>query len=473
MALVVYNTRTRRKELFEPLEPGRAGMYVCGPTVYDHPHLGHARAAVAFDIIRRTLEAVGHRVTYVQNITDVDDKILARAAEENTGPWEIAERYTRSYEEQTRAIGVRPPTLTPKATGHITEMIDLIARLIEVDMAYAVAGGDVYFAVEKFATYGSLSGRSLDEMRAGERVEPDPRKRHPMDFALWKGAKDGQVSWPAPWGAGRPGWHIECSVMSMKYLGETFDIHGGGQDLVFPHHENEAAQSEAVTHRPLARYWLHNGFVTLNHEKMSKSLKNFTLLSDVLAEHSAPAVRTLLAGAHYRSPLDMSPEILDEAGAVWQRFATFVRNASDAVGVGAADARVDEEWRARFLDAMQDDFHTPGAFALLHELISEANPMIESVESGADSDVLAGFLATFRACAGILGLDPVADWPESRATSAVAPLVEVLLKLRAEARGAKDFARADEIRNVLAAAGVVVEDRARGARWHLENPWRA
>ncbi|MFA5891705.1 MAG: cysteine--tRNA ligase [Actinomycetota bacterium] len=473
MALVVYNTRTRRKELFEPLEPGRAGMYVCGPTVYDHPHLGHARAAVAFDIIRRTLEAVGHRVTYVQNITDVDDKILARAAEENTGPWEIAERYTRSYEEQTRAIGVRPPTLTPKATGHITEMIDLIARLIEVDMAYAVAGGDVYFAVEKFATYGSLSGRSLDEMRAGERVEPDPRKRHPMDFALWKGAKDGQVSWPAPWGAGRPGWHIECSVMSMKYLGETFDIHGGGQDLVFPHHENEAAQSEAVTHRPLARYWLHNGFVTINHEKMSKSLKNFTLLSDVLAEHSAPAVRTLLAGAHYRSPLDMSPEILDEAGAVWQRFATFVRNASDAVGVGAADARVDEEWRARFLDAMQDDFHTPGAFALLHELISEANPMIESVESGADSDVLAGFLATFRACAGILGLDPVADWPESRATSAVAPLVEVLLKLRAEARGAKDFARADEIRNVLAAAGVVVEDRARGARWHLENPWRA
>jgi cysteinyl-tRNA synthetase len=464
MSLVVHNTRTRRKEPFEPLTPGRVSMYVCGPTVYDDPHLGHARAAVSFDIVRRTLEALGNRVVYVQNITDVDDKILARAAEEGASPWEIAERYTRSYEDQMRRIGVRAPTITPKATGHITNMIELIRRLLDEGFAYALDDGDVYFAVEKFAGYGALSGRSLDDMRAGERVEPDPRKHHPMDFALWKAAKEWQVSWPAPWGAGRPGWHIECSAMSMKYLGETFDIHGGGQDLIFPHHENECAQSEAVTGKPLARYWLHNGFVTINEEKMSKSLKNFTLLSDVLAEQPPPVVRTMLAGAHYRSPLDMSPEVLIEARGIWDRFATFARNAGDSVGETAASP--DGSWRARFIAAMEDDFNTPEAFAVLHDLITSANPLIER-----GGDELAGSLATFRELAGVLGLDPIGDWPASNRRKQVEPLVEFLLGLREEARRAKDFKRADAVRDVLARAGVVVEDRPGGARWHLADPW--
>jgi cysteinyl-tRNA synthetase len=471
MSLVVYNTRTRRKEPFEPITPGRVGMYVCGPTVYDHPHLGHARAAVAFDIIRRTFEALGNKVTYVQNITDVDDKIITRAGEEGSSPWEIAERYTQSYESAMRMLGVLPPSITPKATGHITDMIELIQRLIDTGVAYAVDGGDVYFAVERFEGYGSLSNRSLDDMRAGERVEPDPRKKNPMDFALWKGAKEWEISWPAPWGAGRPGWHIECSAMSMKYLGETFDIHGGGQDLIFPHHENECAQSEAVTGQTLARYWLHNGFVTIDQEKMSKSLKNYMLLRDVLVDHPAPAVRTLLASVHYRSPLDMSPDVLEEAGAVWDRFATFARNASAAVGDGHVTGAPNEEWYQRFLEALRDDFNTPQAFGVLHELLNEANPLIDKVEAGSDADTLSELLGTFQTAAGVLGLDPIGQWSLGEPEKNVAPLVGYLLSSREEARRAKDFARADEIRNVLTAAGVVVEDRPGGARWYLANPW--
>ncbi len=464
MTLKVYNSRIRTKEPFRPVTPGRVGMYVCGPTVYDEPHLGHARAAVAFDVIRRTLEALGFTVTYVQNITDVDDKIIDRAAEEGSSPWEIADRYTRSYEDQMRRLGVRPPTITPKATSHISDMIALIQRLIDAGVAYVLEDGDVYFNVRSFDGYGSLSQRSLEDMRAGERVEPDPRKKDPMDFALWKAAKDWQVHWPAPWGSGRPGWHIECSAMSMRYLGQTFDIHGGGRDLIFPHHENEAAQSESVTGVPLARYWLHNGFVTIDDEKMSKSTKNFTLLGDVLAEHPPPVVRVMLAAAHYRSPLEMSPEALDDARGRWERFATFARNAAEVAGddVGA----VDETWRSRFLDALEDDFNTPQAFAILHQLLTEAQPLLDAGSADAP-----GLLATFRSLSGVLGLDPIGDWPERDARERIEPVVAFLLELRQEARAAKDFARADTIRNVLAEAGVVVEDRPAGARWYLSNPW--
>lgn len=451
MTLLLHNSRTRQKEAFEPLVPGRVSIYVCGPTVYDHPHLGHARASVAFDIIRRTLEATGNKVTYVQNITDVDDKIINKAAEEGVSPEEIAERYTRSYEEMMARIGVRAPSITPKATGHITDMIDLIARLIEHEYAYALDNGDVYFAVDKHEGYGSLSNRSLEDMRAGERVEADDRKRHPMDFALWKSAKEWQISWPAPWGAGRPGWHIECSAMSMRYLGETFDIHGGGADLLFPHHENEAAQSEALTGVPLARYWLHNGFVTLNDEKMSKSTKNFMSLSDVLEVQPPPVVRTLLAGSHYRSQLEMNEEVLTEARAVWERFRGYARNAGEQTG------DVDPTWRARFFEAMEDDFNTPVAFAVLHEIINTGDNAL---------------LPTFSALAGVLGLDPIGDWPEDKANGQVAPLVEYLVSARAEARASKDFTRADQIRDALTAAGIIVEDRADGARWYLEDPWR-
>ena len=470
MSLSVYNTLTRRKEPFLPADPARVGMYVCGPTVYDHPHLGHARAAIAFDVIRRSLEFLGYRVIYVRNVTDVDDKIITRAAEEDRTPWEVAEEYARSYDEQMAALGVRPPTIAPRATGHIADMVALVETLVEQDVAYVV-DGDVYYAVESFPTYGKLSNRTLDDVRAGERVEVDPRKRNPLDFALWKAAKPGEPSWPSPWGDGRPGWHIECSAMGMKYLGATLDIHGGGQDLIFPHHENEIAQSEAATGVPFSRVWLHNGFVTIDDEKMAKSLKNFVTVADVLRDYPAPAVRTLLAGAHYRSPIDFSPEGLRDATGAWQRLATFSRNAAAAVREGgAAPSEVAEPWTSKFTAAIEDDFNSPEALAVLFDLVSTGNPLIERAERGetAAADELAGLRATFERLGTVLGVSPARDWPQiAGVTADIAPLVEYLLELREEARAAKDFARADTIRAKLAAAGIAIEDRPGGARWHL------
>jgi cysteinyl-tRNA synthetase len=472
MTLSVYNTLTRRKEPFAPADPARVGMYVCGPTVYDHPHLGHARAAVAFDVIRRALTFLGFRVTYVRNVTDVDDKIIARANEEDRSPWEVAEEYTRSYDEQMTALGVLPPDIAPRATAHIFDMIRLIEKLVDTGVAYVV-DNDVYYSVESFHGYGKLSNRSLEDMRAGERVEPDPRKRNPLDFALWKAAKPGEPSWPSPWGDGRPGWHIECSAMSMKYLGTTLDVHGGGQDLIFPHHENEIAQSEAATGAPFARVWLHNGFVTIDKEKMAKSLKNFVTVSDVLADYPAPAVRTLLAGAHYRSQIDFSPRALDDGRAAWDRLATFGRNAAAVLGdrSGAGDPAAAEPWRAKFTAAISDDFNTPEALAVLFDLVSTANPLIERVERGdaAAAADLSSLADAFESLAEVIGLSPSHDWPErtDRASDALGPLVDYLLELREEARNAKDYAMADGIRDRLAAAGVIVEDRPGGARWRL------
>jgi len=471
MALAVYNTLTRTKEPFEPLDPGRVGIYVCGPTVYDHPHLGHARAAVAFDVIRRSLVFLGYRVTYVRNVTDVDDKIIARAAQEGRSSWEVAEEYARVYDEQMSALGVKAPEIAPRATGHILDMIRLLETLIEKGVAYPV-DGDVYYSVEAFDGYGKLSNRSLEDMRAGERVEPDPRKRNPLDFALWKAAKPGEPSWPSPWGDGRPGWHIECSAMSMKYLGATFDIHGGGQDLIFPHHENEIAQSEAATGLPFARVWLHNGFVTIDHEKMAKSLKNFVTVRDVLADYPAPAVRTLLAGAHYRSPIDFSPQALDDGRAAWERLASFERNAAAAFGAAPPDPDPSfaEPWRSKFTAAISDDFNTPEALAVLFDLVSTANPLVERVErgDGAAAAELSSLSDAFDSLAEVIGLSPSRDWPTARrGDEAFGPLVEFLLELREEARRSKDFAKADAIRDRLAAAGVIVEDRPGGARWRL------
>jgi cysteinyl-tRNA synthetase len=474
MALVVHNTFSRRKEPFEPVVPGKVSMYVCGPTVYDLPHLGHARAAVSFDVIRRTFSALGYQVTYVMNITDVDDKIIVRANEEGRSPFAVADEYTRAYQSSMARIGVLPPDIAPRATGHIIEMLRLVGRLVEAGTAYAVEGGDVYFSVRAFDDYGRLSNRTLDEMRAGERVEPDPRKRDPMDFALWKGSKPGEPSWPSAWGPGRPGWHLECSAMSMKYLGETFDIHGGGQDLIFPHHENERAQSEAATRAPFVRVWLHNGFVTINEEKMSKSLKNFISLDDILAEYPAPAVRMLLVSAHYRSPIDFSPQGLDEAVAMWQRLATFALNARDAL---AAAAPLGEKWssteivdfRDAFIGAMEDDFNTPAAVASLFELVTAGNALVERVETAVDdrsAQELAAHLAMFSELSAILGLDPLSQWPaEQGGADIVAPLVEFLLELREKARTARDFEASDAIRKRLAEAGITVEDRSGGPRW--------
>ena len=477
MSLTVLNTFTRRKEPFEPLVPGKVSIYVCGPTVYDVAHLGHARAAVAFDVIRRALRWFGYDVIYVMNITDVDDKIIQRANEEGVSPFVIADRYTRAYEESMGRLGVEPPDLMPRATGHIIEMTQLIATLVETGAAYPVEGGDVYFSVRAFERYGQLSNRSLDEMRAGERVEPDPRKRDPLDFALWKAAKPGEPAWPSPWGPGRPGWHLECSAMSMKYLGSTFDVHGGGQDLIFPHHENERAQSEAATHLPFVRYWLHNGFVTMNEEKMSKSLKNFVSLDDVLAEYPAPAVRTLLVSAHYRSPIDFSPDGLDEALAMWRRLETFARNAVEVLQdvderePAAADDPI-EAARASFTEAMEDDFNTAGALAALFEIASTGNVLVEKVEASRDAlsaGALERALNGFSELSAVLGLDPVTQWPADTgaAMERVGRLVEILLEMRERARAARDFDTADTIRARLADAGIAVEDRPGGARWRL------
>ena len=472
MGLVVHNTLTRRKEPFVPLEPGRVGMYVCGPTVYDHPHLGHARAAVAFDVIRRAFIFLGYRVTYVRNVTDVDDKIIARANEEGRTAWEVAEDYTRAYDEQMTALGVRPPDIAPRATGHILDMIHLVTQLIDRGAAYVV-DGDVYYSVESFPSYGKLSNRTLDDVRAGERVEPDPRKRNPLDFALWKAAKPGEPSWASPWGEGRPGWHIECSAMSAKYLGATFDIHGGGQDLIFPHHENEIAQSEAASGTEFARVWLHNGFVTIDAEKMAKSLKNFVTVREVLADYPAPAVRMLLAGAHYRSPIDFSTSALDDGLAAWRRLETFGRNATSVIEPGRSfDRSSADPWRTKFTSAVEDDFNTPEAFAVLFDLVSTANPLIEKLERADDAAALqelTAYLEAFDEMAEVLGVSPNRDWPDrsGRASEALGPLVEFLLELREEARKERKFARADAIRERLAAAGVLVEDRPGGPRWRL------
>jgi cysteinyl-tRNA synthetase len=465
MGLVVYNTLTRRKEPFSPLDGNRVGIYVCGPTVQDQPHLGHARAAVSFDVIRRTLLALGYRVLYVMNVTDVDDKIIARAAEEGRTPWEVAEEYGRIYFDLMARLGVLPPDITPRATGHIAEMVALVGSLVDRDAAYAV-DGDVYFSVDRFGAYGKLSNRTLEDMRAGERVEPDARKRHPMDFALWKAAKPGEPAWPSPWGPGRPGWHIECSAMSMKYLGETFDIHGGGQDLIFPHHENEIAQSEAATAKPFVRVWLHNGFVTIDEEKMSKSLKNYVSLADVLRDYEPPVVRTLVASGHYRSQIDFSPEVLDDARAAWSRIASFARNAAAALREAPADASQESPWREKFFAAMSDDFNTPEALAVIFDLLSTGNGLVKRVDSGGDPSELAAALATFRELTGVLGLDPIGQWPGPDTTT-VAPLAEHLLAEREAARAAKDFARADQIRELLSTSGIVVEDTPRGPRWYL------
>ncbi|HEX9697707.1 MAG TPA: cysteine--tRNA ligase [Actinomycetota bacterium] len=469
MGLVVYNTLTRRKEPF-PKEPGEpVGMYVCGPTVQDQPHLGHVRAAVSFDVIRRTMLALGYRVLFVMNVTDVDDKIIARGVEEGRTSWQVAEQYSRVFDRTMEALGVMPPDIAPRATAHIAEMVALITDLVAKGAAYPVEGGDVYFAVEGFKGYGTLSHRSLDDMRAGERVEPDPRKRHPMDFALWKAAKAGEPSWPSPWGEGRPGWHIECSAMAMKYLGATFDVHGGGMDLIFPHHENEIAQAEAATGEPFVRVWLHNGFVTLDKEKMSKSTKNYVSAADVLRDFPAPAVRYFVVAGHYRSQIDFSVESLEDARGAWARFTGFARNARSAMGdapLPSPDAA--SPWREKFLAAMQDDFATPDALAVLFDLIGEGNQLVERAERSGSHDELAAALATFSELSGILGLDPVAQWPQAQQAN-LGPLVRHVLADREAARAAKDYARADAIRAVLREAGIAVEDRAGGARWYLSS----
>jgi cysteinyl-tRNA synthetase len=491
VTLRLYNTLTRSKEDFVPREEGKVSMYVCGPTVYNHIHIGNARTFLSFDLIRRYLAHRGFDVRFVQNITDVDDKIIRAAAEEGVPAAEIAARYTESFLAAMKGLGVEPPTVQPRATETIPEMIAMVERLIDRGHAYVV-DGDVYFSVRSFPGYGKLSGRDIDELESGARVDVDERKHDPLDFALWKSAKPGEPHWTSPWGEGRPGWHIECSAMSEMELGVPFDIHGGGSDLVFPHHENEIAQSEAATGRPFARYWLHGGMLNINQEKMSKSLGNFTLLKDVLGAYPAPVLRLLMLQTHYRSPLDFSTERLEEATAAYERFETMVRTVRWHRGRPASSAGASEGDRAALVAAvaqaragfdvdMDDDFNSAGALGSIFELARAANSFLAANGSAlaeADLDALGKAETAIVDLLGVLGVTLTGETgpglPEGVTALAAevagyggtdaAEALEVLLAARARARAEKDWARADALRDGLAALGVRIEDTPGGTR---------
>lgn len=474
MPLTVYNTLTKRKEEFIPREPGRIRMYVCGPTVYGYIHVGNARTFVTFGVIRNYLDYAGYRVDMVSNITDVEDKIIAAANEEGAPAEDIARRYTQAYFEDLAALGVRRADHEPRATEYVPQMIALITTLIERGYAYPV-DGDVYYEVRKFADYGKLSGRNLDELMAGARVEVDERKRDPLDFALWKAAKPGEPWWDSPWGKGRPGWHIECSAMSTTILGPELDIHGGAEDLIFPHHENEVAQSEAATgHSPFVRYWMHSGYLTIERRKMSKSLGNFFTVREVLAHYPAQVLRFLFLSTHYRQQLEFTDGALDQARAALERLVIggthlermIARAESGAGGDGPLQALEDAATAARqaFAEAMDDDFNTPRALAALFDLVAEAHRLADArfAPTRSQGTSFATALATLQELAAVLGLTLE---PETRADDLTAKLVEILIGARQAARAARQYDIADSIRSQLAEVGIVLEDRPDGTTW--------
>ncbi len=468
MALHLTNTLTRRKELFVPRDEGRVGIYLCGPTVYNEPHVGNLRNVVVFDVLRRHLVASGYKVLFVRNYTDVDDHIVEASGHDALRAFVIAEHWTRVYDEITAALGILPPDITPRATGHIPEMIELVARLFDAGLAYQ-AGADVYFAVGKFPEYGKLSGRDTAELMVGARVEVNPDKRDPLDFVLWKGVKPGEPYWNSPWGQGRPGWHLECSAMAAKYLGPGFDIHGGGEDLIFPHHENEIAQYEGATGEPFARYWLHNAFIELRGEKMAKSVGNVVSPRKLLERYRGVVLRYTLMSAHYRGPLEFSPEVLADSAAAYERLSTFAVNAARALPPGGEAPRVEEgDWAERFVAALDDDINVPAALAVLFDLVNAANPAIAKAERGSAAAVaeLRTRLATFSDLASRLGFTPLLDLPDVTTFPAV---LDLALELRERARAARDFAAADMVRERLGVIGIRVEDRPGGPRWHLSR----
>ncbi|WP_281688055.1 cysteine--tRNA ligase [Pseudomonas citronellolis] len=459
MALSLYNTLSKVKEPFQPLVGNQVRMYVCGMTVYDFCHIGHARVMVAFDVIARWLRQRGYELTYVRNITDIDDKIIRRA-QENGEPFDaLTERMIAAMHEDEARLSVLRPDIEPRATGHIAGMHAMIQTLIDKGFAYAPGNGDVYYRVGKFVGYGKLSRKKVEDLRIGARIEVDESKEDPLDFVLWKAAKPGEPSWESPWGAGRPGWHIECSVMSTCCLGETFDIHGGGPDLVFPHHENEIAQSEAATGKPYAATWMHAGAVRVDGEKMSKSLGNFFTIREVLEKYHPEVVRFLLVSSHYRSPINYSEDNLKEAKGALERFYTALR------GLPEVEAAGGEAFAERFAAAMDDDFNTPEAVAVLFEMAREVNRLRE-----ADLQAAATLAAKLRELAGLLGvlqLEPDAFLQAGAAGKVDAAQVEALIQARLEARAAKNWAESDRIRDELTAMGVVLEDGKGGTTWRL------
>ncbi|RKT52212.1 cysteine--tRNA ligase [Saccharothrix australiensis] len=461
MSLHLYDTASRSMREFIPQVSGTASIYVCGATVQGVPHIGHVRSGLNFDVLRRWLARTHDDVRLVRNVTDIDDKILAKAAEHGRPWWEWAYAHERAFEDAYTALGCLPPSYAPRATGHVTQMVELMQRLVDRGHAYA-AGGDVYFSVTSFPEYGALSGQRLDEVHQGESAGQG--KRDPRDFTLWKAAKPGEPSWPTPWGRGRPGWHLECSAMATEYLGGTFDIHGGGIDLIFPHHENEQAQSRAAGDG-FARYWMHNAWVTLSGEKMSKSLGNTVAIPTMLEQVRAPELRYYLVGPHYRSTIEYSQEALDESVSAYRRIESFLRRVVErtgAVGDGG-------DLSGAFVASMDDDMGTPGALAAIHRRVREGNTALEA------SDDLGARAAaeSVRAMTGVLGVDPL-RWADtavdgSSGRKALATLVEHVLEERVQARKEKDFARADALRDHLLLAGIAVEDTPDGPLWTLKD----
>ncbi|GAE26011.1 cysteinyl-tRNA synthetase [Halalkalibacter wakoensis JCM 9140] len=462
MPIHVYNSLTKKKEPFIPIEEGKVKMYVCGPTVYNYIHIGNARPPIVYDMVRRYLEYRGYDVTFISNFTDVDDKIIRAANELGEDVFKVANRFIKAYHEDTCALGVKEADIHPRVTETIPEIISFIEALIEKGYAYE-AKGDVYFRTRKFEGYGKLSSQSIDDLRSGARIEVDERKEDSLDFVLWKAAKEGEVSWKSPWGEGRPGWHIECSAMVKKYLGDTIDIHAGGQDLSFPHHENEIAQSEALTEKPMANYWLHNGFINIDNEKMSKSLGNFVLAKDIIRQHSAEVVRFFMLTAHYRSPINFSDELLEGAKAGLERLKTAVLSLEHRLEE-STDFGEKGDWierivalNERFIQEMDDDFNSANGIAVLFDLAKEANRYLR--EDQTSKEVLQSFLQQFDDLADVLGLTLQSQ------KELLDDEIEQLIEKRNEARKQKDFALADQIRDELKEQGILLEDTAQGVRW--------
>lgn len=459
--MYIYNTMTRKKEELVPNIAGRISIYACGPTVYNFFHIGNARPLIVFDTLRRYLEYRGYKVTFVQNFTDIDDKMINRANQEGTTVKELGDRFIKEYYHDADALGIERATVNPRATEHIGEIISLVEKLIEKGHAYVTENGDVYFSVRSYPPYGKLSGRDIDDLESGARVNPSEMKRDPLDFALWKAEKPNEPSWPSPWGMGRPGWHIECSAMSMSLLGETFDIHSGGQDLIFPHHENEIAQSEAATDKPFARYWMHNGYLNINNEKMSKSLGNQLTVRELSERFDLEAVRLFMLGVHYRNPINFSFDLLSQAETALNRLYTAHERLRDAIGTAdmtaedAAFASELEKYRERFNAAMDDDLNTADAIGCLFDFTRACNVYVSEPKN---SDVIKSAMELFETLCRVLGLlarNKDVEFP-ARAVD--------LLNERQLARKAKDYKRADEIREQLKSMGYAVEDTAQGPK---------
>ena len=461
----IYNSAHRRKEEFKPLHEGKVGIYACGPTVYNYFHIGNARPFITFDVLRRQLEREGYDVTFVQNFTDIDDKMIKRANEEGITVRELGEKFIAEYYKDAKALGIRPATVHPKATEHIPEIIALVQKLIDGGHAYATPAGDVYYRVESFPGYGKLSGQSVEdrEMGASERLDVETDKENPADFALWKSQKPGEPAWESPWGMGRPGWHIECSAMSMKYLGETFDIHCGGKDLLFPHHENEIAQSEGATGHPYVRYWMHNGFINVDNQKMSKSLGNFFTVRDIAKEYDLEAVRMFMLSAHYRSPINFSREQIAAAHASLSRLYTardqmkFLLASAKDVPMTEAEQELVQRlkgYEKRFDDAMDDDLNTADAIGAIFELVKDANVSLTAESSRAAVEAA---LKSFKALTDVLGL-------VQKSEDALPADIQAMVDERAAARKAKDWKRSDELRDAIKAAGYILEDSREGQK---------